>query len=245
MGPVRPEAAEGECTRCPVHRLAFCSTCTPVALAPFENLKFYRRFGRGDTIFSCGEPTEFVATIVTGVATLSRALPDGRCQMVGLMMPSDFLGHPDQERARYDVTALTPITLCCMPRKKFRQQMERSPQATARLFEMKRDELEAIQQWLVLLGRKNAREKVASLLLTLLRHDHADEPWDEGQPVTLELWLNGEEMGNYLGLSVETVSRSISSLRRDGVILGDGTRVVSIPSVERLSIEACDESVAL
>lgn len=224
--------------------MAFCATCSPSELTRFENLKFYRHFGRGEKIFRCGKPMDFVATIVTGIATLNHALPDGRCQMVGLMMPSDFLGHPDQERARYDVTAATQATLCCMPRREFRKAMETSPGVMARLYQMKRDELEAIQQWMVLLGRKNAREKVASLLLILLRHDKAEGQGGSQGPARVEIRLSGEEMGNYLGLTVETVSRSFTSLRRDGVIRAEGTRVVSIPSIERLSIEACDAGAA-
>ena len=188
---------------------------------------------------------DFVATIVTGIATLNHALPDGRRQMVGLMMPSDFLGHPDQERARYDVTAATQATLCCMPRRPFRRAMQTSPAVMVRLYEMKRDELEAIRQWMVLLGRKTAREKVASLLLILLRHDRAAVQEDDQAPARVEIRLSGEEMSNYLGLTVETVSRSFTSLRRDGVICAEGARVVSIPSIERLSIEACDAGVAL
>lgn len=168
MGRVLSGDVGSACAHCPVHRLAFCAICTPPELDAFESLKVYRSFEPGEVIFWRGEPTGYVATIVSGIATVNQTLPDGRRLMVGLLMPSDFIGDPARDEARYDVTAATETMLCCIPRRAFQVAMEKSPRVIGRLLEMKRGELEAMQEWMLLLGRKTAREKVASLLLLLL-----------------------------------------------------------------------------
>lgn len=233
-------AVDRECVRCPVHGRAFCANCTPAELANFEDLKFYRRFEPGEAIFWLGEPMEFVATIVSGIATLNQTLPDGRRQMVGLVMPADFMGHPGRDRAPYDVIAASDTTLCCIPRRAFQVAMEKSPRVIGRLLEMKRDELEAIQEWMLLLGRKNARERVASLLLLLMSRGRGGVRRDHRGPIRVDIKLSREEMGNYLGLTTETISRQLSALRRDGVIASEGVRNLLICNIERLSAEACE-----
>ncbi|WP_127903660.1 Crp/Fnr family transcriptional regulator [Solirhodobacter olei] len=240
MGQALSEAVDSQCAHCPAHHLAFCAKCTPIELADFENLKYYRRFEPGEVIFWLGEPMGFVATIVSGIATVNQTLPDGRRQMVGLMMPSDFIGDPRRDKAPYDAISATETTLCCIPRRAFQEAMEKSPRVIGQLFEMKRNELDAMQEWMLLLGRKTAREKVASLLLLLVRRQLCTGSRERRGPISVAIELSREEMGDYLGLTTETICRQLSSLRQDGVIASNGVRNLSINSIDRLCAEACE-----
>jgi CRP/FNR family transcriptional regulator len=94
---------------------------------------------------------------------------------------------------------------------------------------------------MLLLGRKTAREKIASLLAIIARRDVSLNPRGMG-PIVLDLPLTRGEMADYLGLTLETVSRQVSALRRDGVISLEGKRHVIIRDFDRLLEVAGDDS---
>jgi CRP/FNR family transcriptional regulator len=165
--------------------------------------------------------------------------------MVGLLLPSDFVGRPGRSAAAYDVVATTDLVMCCFRKAPFEDMMATTPHIAQRLLEMTLDELDAAREWMLVLGRKTAREKIASLLSIIARRDatlhlqHADRT--EGALV-FDLPLTREAMADYLGLTLETVSRQISALKKDGVILLEGKRHVTIPDMARLMEEAGDDA---
>jgi CRP/FNR family transcriptional regulator len=185
---------------------------------------------------------EFVGSVVSGIATLTQTMEDGRRQMVGLLLPSDFVGRPGRPVAAFDVTATTDILMCCFRKKPFEDMMSATPHIAQRLLEMTLDELDAAREWMLLLGRKTAREKIASLISIIARREAAvHKPRAKGM-LSVDLPLTREEMADYLGLTLETVSRQISALKKDGVIVLEGNRHVSIPDIDRLLEEAGDDS---
>jgi CRP/FNR family transcriptional regulator len=185
---------------------------------------------------------EFVGSVVRGVASLTQAMEDGRTQMVGLLLPSDFVGRPGRESAAYDVVATTDLVMCCFRKKPFEDMMMRTPHIAQRLLEMTLDELDAAREWMLVLGRKTAREKIASLLSIIARRDATLNLAGVEGPLEFDLPLTREAMANYLGLTLETVSRQVNALKRDGVIDLVGKRHVIVPDFDRLSEEAGDDS---
>jgi len=185
---------------------------------------------------------EFVGSVVRGVASLTQAMEDGRTQMVGLLLPSDFVGRPGRESAAYDVVATTDLVMCCFRKKPFEDMMVRTPHIAQRLLEMTLDELDAAREWMLVLGRKTAREKIASLLSIIARRDATLNLAGVEGPLEFDLPLTREAMADYLGLTLETVSRQVNALKRDGVIDLVGKRHVIVPDFDRLSEEAGDDS---
>ena len=230
------------CGDCPIRHRAVCSRCDDDELALLDQAKFYRSFEAGQTIALSGERMDFVASVVSGIATLTQTLEDGRRQMVGLLLPSDFVGRPGRDRAAYDVTATTDAVMCCFRKARFETIMQDTPRIGQRLLEMTLDELDAAREWMLLLGRKTAREKIASLLVILARRDAALRAQGAATRASFDLPLTREAMADYLGLTLETVSRQISALKRDGVIGLVGTRRVDVPDMRRLIDEAGDDS---
>lgn len=204
-------------------------------------MKFYRSFEAGQVVVWADDRLDFVASVVAGVATLTQTLEDGRRQMVGLLLPSDFLGRPGRDRSLHTVTAASDTLLCCFRRRPFEELMRTNPRVPARLLEMTLDELDAAREWLLLLGRKSAREKIASFLAIIARREAALRRSAAGGRVQFDLPLTREAMADYLGLTLETVSRQISALRRDGVIVLEGTRRVTVPDFARLAVESGDD----
>ncbi|MFN4155810.1 MAG: transcriptional regulator FnrL [Paracoccaceae bacterium] len=232
-----------DCGECPIRHRAVCARCEAEELVQLEQIKYYRSYQAGQTVIWSGDKMDFVASVVTGIATLTQTMEDGRRQMVGLLLPSDFVGRPGRSAAAYDVTATTDLVMCCFRRKPFEELMSSTPHIAQRLLEMTLDELDAAREWMLLLGRKTAREKIASLLAIVARRDASlKEPRANLAAITFDLPLTREEMADYLGLTLETVSRQMSALKRDGIIMLDGKRHVTIPSVDALMEETGDDS---
>jgi CRP/FNR family transcriptional regulator len=244
-----PVPKSRDCADCPIRHRAVCSRCEADELALLEQMKYYRSFAAGQPILFAGDRMEFVGSVVSGIATLSQGMEDGRTQMVGMLLASDFIGRPGRERAPYDVVAVTDLLLCCFRRKPFEALLQSTPNVGGRLLEMTLDELDAAREWMLLLGRKTAREKIASLLAIFVRREAALRSGKARTPVAdlprdiaVDLPLTREAMADYLGLTLETVSRQISALKRDGVIHLDGIRRMTVPSPAALIAETGDDA---
>lgn len=231
-----------DCADCPIRHRAVCARCDADELALLEEIKYYRSFSAGQTIMWAGDRMDFVASLVSGVASLTQTMEDGRTQMVGLLLPSDFVGRPGRETATYTVTATTDLVMCCFRRKPFEKMINTTPHIAHRLLEMTLDELDAAREWMLVLGRKTAREKIASLLAIIARRDAILAQNIRVSSLSFDLPLTREAMSDYLGLTLETVSRQISALKKDGVIVLEGKRRVLVPNMDRLMDEAGDDS---
>ena len=228
------------CGDCPIRHRAVCARCEADELAHLDAIKYYRSFQAGQTVIWSGDRMDFVASVVSGIATLTQTMEDGRRQMVGLLLPSDFVGRPGRGHAAYDVTATTDLVMCCFRKKPFEAMMIKTPHVGQRLLEMTLDELDAAREWMLLLGRKTAREKISSLLAILARRDASLKAG--AGACSFDLPLTREEMADYLGLTLETVSRQISALKREGVIELEGKRHVKVADIDRLIEQTGDDS---
>ena len=188
-------------------------------------MKSYRTYAAGEVILWRGEPLDCVASVVSGVASLSKTLEDGRTQMVGLLLPSDFIGRPGRTHVEFDVTATTDITLCRFARAPFERMLEDTPHLAQRLMEMALDELDAARDWMILLGRKTAREKIATFLDLLARRGVAQ---DGSARIALDMPMTRDQIANFLGLTLETVSRQMNALKKDGVITFSGRKQLDV-----------------
>jgi CRP/FNR family transcriptional regulator, anaerobic regulatory protein len=234
-----------ECGACPIRHRAVCARCDSAELEAMERIKYYRSFEAGQTVIWSGDRMDFVGSVVSGIATLTQTMEDGRTQMVGLLLPSDFVGRPGRNEAAYDVVATSDLVMCCFRKRPFEQMIQQTPRISQRLLEMTLDELDAAREWMLVLGRKTAREKIASLLSIVARRSAlAGRIGPQGRTV-FDLPLTREAMADYLGLTLETVSRQISALKRDGVIELGAKRHVTVPDFSRLLIEAGDDTEAL
>ncbi|WP_417720304.1 transcriptional regulator FnrL [Salipiger sp.] len=238
----RSLAVSQQCDDCPIRHRAVCARCESDELDRLEEIKYYRKFEAGQTVIWSGDRMDFVGSVVSGIATLTQTMEDGRTQMVGLLLPSDFVGRPGRSSAAYDVVATTDLVMCCFRKAPFEQMMSQTPHIAQRLLEMTLDELDAAREWMLVLGRKTAREKIASLLSIIARRDASINQRGADAPVAFELPLTREAMADYLGLTLETVSRQVSALKRDGVITLEGKRRVIVPDMGRLLEEAGDDA---
>lgn len=229
-----------DCQYCPIRHRAVCARCDDTELEVLNAIKTYRSFEAGQPIVWRGEPLQFVASVVSGVASLTKTMEDGRTQMVGLLLPSDFIGRPGRREIEFDVTATTDVTLCCFEYKAFETLVNDTPHLSQRLMELALDELDAAREWMLLLGRKTAREKVATFIEMLVRRSKVDDI--EGNRPEMALPLTREQMANYLGLTLETVSRQLNALKKDGILSFTDRRNFNVTNISQLHLETGDDA---
>ncbi|MDF1734316.1 MAG: helix-turn-helix domain-containing protein [Minwuia sp.] len=191
----------------------------------------------GEPILSAGDPISWFGNIVTGAVKLTKLLSDGRQQIVGLQFPPDFLGRAFKERSPYFAEAATEVELCIFPKPAFEKILKEKPDLEFRLFQDTLDELDAARDWMLLLGRKTAAEKVASFLHLIARRSPmiGCAHHNGGDEIRFQMPLNRSEIADYLGLTIETVSRQIGRLKSDGVLQLHATREFSILDMDRLA----------
>ena len=234
--------AKVACSDCPIRHRAVCAECDDDELKVLENIKSYVTIPAGGSIAAAGEPLSYLSSVVSGCATISRTLEDGRRQMVGLLLPSDFIGRPGRAVAAYDIEAVSDVTLCRFERRAFEGIVRRSPNVGNRLLTMTLDELDLARDWLVLLGRLTARERVAHFLITLVRRETTAAGLEvTSGAVTLHLPVSRDTIADSLGLTIETTSRQFTALRRDGLIRTPTARQVEIPDLQKLMLETLDD----
>ncbi|HHN72850.1 MAG TPA: Crp/Fnr family transcriptional regulator [Thermopetrobacter sp.] len=229
------------CEACPARHGGVCDNISVEELALLNRMAHHRRFARGQVIFAEDEPPTFVANIISGSVKLTRSLADGRQQIVGLLFPPDFLGRAVGRGVPCLAEAATEVELCCYPAEAFRALIAEHPAIERRLLEKALDELDAAREWMVLLGRKTAREKVASFFLLLARRiTRAACPTcrPASAEVHVRLPLKRADIADFLGLTIETVSRQITALRHCGVIVSERDGVFRVPDLAALRAAA-------
>jgi CRP/FNR family transcriptional regulator len=163
----------------------------------------------GETLFSEGDETDCVYEVVRGMLRLYKLLPDGRRQITGFLSAGHLLGVAPEGVCIYTAEAITEVTLCRYKRTTFDRLIDEVPGFAKRLLTAASHELRAAQDQMLLLGRKTATEKVASFLLLMAGQqgsDRVDVPMTRG------------DIADHLGLTVETVSRTITTLKQGRLI---------------------------
>lgn len=226
------DAAIGPCAHCAIRTLAVCSVLTDAELDIFESIITLVRRDAGQTIFHEGDPAEHLFNVTEGVLKTFKLLPDGRRQITGFVFEGDFLGLALGEGDAFPHTAeaLAPVSLCQMRRRDFETMLERFPRMERRLLGMARDELAVAQEQMLLLGRKHADERVASFLVGLA--DRAIRFGAKGDMLSLP--MTRTDIADYLGLTLETVSRTMSRLKREKCVVPKGRQDLRILDLERL-----------
>jgi CRP/FNR family transcriptional regulator len=218
----RAPGAFSRCERCEVRASAICGSLAIPELEELSSLGRIVRLSPGQTLLWEGSEAVLVGNVIEGTLKLSTVTGDGREQIVGIVVASDFIGRPFGKDSNQTVTALTPATVCVFSRAAFDRYADEHPDIESALLRRTLDELDRARRWLMLLGRLSATERIASLLLELADRSNVS---DGG---SIMLPLSRQQMGDLLGLAIETVSRTMTKLCRAGLIDLPGGRRLRI-----------------
>ncbi|SLN57977.1 cyclic nucleotide-binding domain-containing protein [Oceanibacterium hippocampi] len=225
------------CLQCEVREISLCGELPENDLSELQSLVRHKEMQPGTPIFEEGDEARYVYNVSSGTIRLYKLLPNGRRQITGFLYPGDFLGLAARDIYSYGAEAVTELRLCQFGVRELEGLFERFPAMRARLFAIAKDELAAAQDQMLLLGRKTPIEKVSSFLLRRLKDARRFDP--ESDRIFLPMSRN--DIADYLGLTIETVSRTFTRLKNDGVINLPDSHNVRIPDDEKLS-ELAEES---
>ncbi len=225
------------CGICPLRQEGACCALADESLEALSGLMIHRHFDAGAEIVHQEAPNELFAFIIDGVVKLTRMLPDGRQQIVGLLTVSDCLGDPFDPISHDSVECVTDVVLCCFPRKQFATILQNYPEIEHQLLLRTTRDLNDARSWMLSLGQRNAEEKIAIFLLWLLdkqQHESFDQSRRSNDALTVSIPFKRHEIGEFLGMTTETASRQFSKLRMSGAIRIFGPDTIEITNLDML-----------
>ena len=225
------------CVACEARHRGVCGALEPEQLVALARTSTKHKAAPGIELVGDAENVANYSNVLAGVVKLTKTLSDGRQQIVGLQFAPDFLGRPFRTESVINAEAATDVSLCSFPRAAIERMMKSSPELEHRLLEQTLRELDEAREWMVTLGRKTAGEKVASFLVLIARHiDPSVDP--DARSATFDLPLSRADIADFLGLTIETVSRQITKLRAEGVIRVENNRHIIVDNLSRLEVRA-------
>jgi CRP/FNR family transcriptional regulator, anaerobic regulatory protein len=221
------------CRACEARHRGVCGALDPHQLVALAKTSSKRNVEAGTELVGDAETIDSFSNVLSGAVKLTKTLPDGRQQIVGLQFAPDFLGRPFKVESTINADAATDVSLCSFPKASIERMMNEYPGLEHRLLQQTLKELDEARDWMVTLGRKTAAEKVASFLLLIARN--IDPKTASGtKAVAFDLPLTRADIADFLGLTIETVSRQLTKLRADGVIRIENNRHVAVDDLVRL-----------
>jgi CRP/FNR family transcriptional regulator len=188
-----------------------------------------RRFDVKEFIFAEGDPANHVYRIESGAVSLFRLLYDGRRQILGFAYPGDYIGLGARGEHIMNAQAIKPARIRAMPLASLHRIAAKDPILCFTLYQSIAEELAAARDLMVTTGHRSAVERVAAFLITLARRSDPG-----GEPARLvDLLMTRADIADFLGLTIETISRTLTKLKAGGLIdLPQSARVILLDMVE-------------
>jgi CRP/FNR family nitrogen fixation transcriptional regulator len=190
------------------------------------------KYDRGSEIFGEGEEAEYVYQIISGSVRTFKLLSDGRRQINSFHLPGDMFGFENGATHRFTAEAVLETYVRIVRRDSILEAMQDRVAGTKNLITLVTQNLQHAENHMLLLGRKTALEKVAAFVLEL------DERL--GHPDVMTLPMSRLDIADYLGLSLETVSRALSTLRDEKLLRLDGTTHRRVELLDRGALAKLD-----
>ncbi len=218
------------CSGCPVRDRAACSVLSEAERDSLARAGRMRHLRRGELLFAAGDEDTSCATLVNGALKIRTIGEDGTERILALVHPAGFVGELFTPFAHHDVVALTDSDLCVFARTDMNGAVERHPRLAQALLRRSQEDLHAARELLALSGR-SAAEKLGTLLRGMAEAA-SESPCHPAR--SFDMPLTRGEMAEILGLTIETVSRTLTRFERDGIVQRKGARGIELLDPARL-----------
>lgn len=225
-----PLGALGPCGACDLGPLSFCANMGGGAISSLSRVQCTLHYEAQDTLFREGDDGLAVYTLISGAVKVYKLMPDGRRQITGFFFRGDMFGFCLDANYAYTAETITPVIACRLPMALLEKLSRTAPEVQYRIMRRMTAKLANFHEHVLLLGRKTARERVASFLVSL--SDRARRRGDPPSPLALP--MGRVDIADHIGLTVETVSRSITRLKRDGFVDLPSPSLVAIRDLRTL-----------
>lgn len=224
------EGIPSRCRGCISRREGFCAGLTAGEISRIHPYVVRKRLPAGQQVLRQGAANASYVQVLDGTVKLTAALDEGREQIVGLRFAGDFVGQRFAREVGYTAEAATDVEYCRVSKATLDALADSSREVAHLMHRLVSTELEETRELMLALAQRDARQRVAGLLYRIGRRQSPAT-----QRARLELPLSRAEIGNYLGLTVETVSRQLSSLKRDGLIAMERKTLIIVENMGRLA----------
>jgi len=201
-------------------RFSVIASCAGVIATEFS----YRK---DEEIYGEGEPSEYVYQVIRGAVRTYKLLNDGRRQIGAFLLPGDVFGLDPGSTHRLTAEAIADTTVRLVKRRSLEAAAGSNVQVAHNLWTMTAGDLRHAEDHMLLLGRKTAMEKVATFLLEMDRR--------LAKAGMMALPMCRRDIGDYLGLTLETVSRALSQLSDEGILIISSARQIVLRNRQRLA----------
>ena len=189
-------------------------------LVALEQIGTRRRYTRNEEVFAEGDPANCWFKVVSGAVRVCKLMADGRRHIAEFHFAGDCFGFDSLTERLFSAEAVSDAVIMRFPRRATERLIDESPKLARYLREMTLRDLANAQMHMMMLGRMSAPERVATFLLDMFDRRDASR--------VLDLPMARADIADYLGLTIETVCRVLSSFKRDGMI--------DIPNAHRIEL---------
>ena len=213
---LRPDnnLAVTRCGICKIRSYSFCRCLKDGQLKIFSEISSERTHSNKENIFLQQEAARNLYNITKGNIKIYHLLSDGRIQIIGFLYPGDFFGSYKLGKYNYSAEAIADVKLCVFKQEVLDKYLEKNMNLAKELLHMTSHELTLAQDRIGVLGKMNANERMARFILNI-SNQRARIGWQDN-PISLP--MTRQDIADYLGLTLETVSREITKLKTSNII---------------------------
>lgn len=222
------------CRSCEARHKGICGALSPDQLVHLNSYTTRSLKPSGTELVSNYVENDTYANLLRGVIKLSMTMSDGRHQIVGLQFPPDFVGRVFEKDSKVTAEAASEVHVCSFPRHIIDKFIDDTPELEHRLHKQSIQELDEARDWLLTLGRKTAQEKLVRFLLLIGENIDPETESHAKNCAAFDLPLTRADIADFLGLTIETVSRQLTKLRKAGLIEIESNRHIVIPDLDKI-----------
>ncbi len=218
------------CSLCKIRSYSFCRCLNDDQLEIFSKVSFEKKFTDKENIFLQNDPSTHLYNITEGNVKIYQLLDDGRIQIIGFLYPGDFFGTYKNNKYNYSAEAIGNLRVCVFDQRVLDKYMDQNPILAKELLNQTSYELTLAQDRMTVMGRLNAIEKIAIFFINI-SNQRKRIGW-QSNPISLS--MARQDIADYLGLTIETVSREISKLKTSNIIKIISSKQLFINDIEKL-----------
>ena len=221
---------KSRCNICKIRTYSFCRCLPEDKLKLFSNISFEKQYSDKQNIFIQNDSATHLFNITEGNVKIYQLLDDGRIQIVGFLYPGDFFGTYSNNKYNYSAEAIGNLKTCAFDQKILDRYLDENPILAKELLNQTSFELTLAQDRITVLGKLNAVERISKFLFNI-SEQRKRIGW-QNNPISLP--MTRQDIADYLGLTIETVSREFSNLKTSSIIKFISSKKIYLNDIDTL-----------
>ena len=222
---------KNRCSECNIRPYSFCRCLKEEKLKEFSKISSEKKFKNKENIFLQQDDAKNIYNITEGNVKIYQLIDDGRIQIIGFLYPGDFFGSYKNGKYNYCAEAIGDARVCTFEQKKLDYYIENNMALAKELLNQTSYELTLAQDRMGVLGKLDATERLAKFLINI-SEQRKRIGW-QNNPLSLP--MTRQDIADYLGLTIETVSREVSKLKTSNIVKVLSAKQIYINNFDKLS----------